>query len=127
MHLLSAIFCLGCAVLFTLCLIDDKKKRAAAFGVITAVLIVSGVLMFNAGKGNSATIRLSSDGEWTYKIEHATSSEDFIDVEVGDGGFMTINTNKNGAAIITFTNEKGEEEAYNIVVSGKNLSISEIN
>ena len=108
-------------------MLDDKKKKLVAFAVIVIVLIVSSVLIFNAGKGNSATIRLSSDGEWTYKIEHATSSEDFIDVEVGDGGFMTINTNKNGSAIITFTNEKGDEEAYTIVVDGKNLSISEIN
>lgn len=126
-HILSVVFCLGLAILFALVLLDDKKKKLVALAVIAIVVIVSAILIFNAGKGNSATIRLSSDGEWTYKIENATSSEDFIDVEVGDGGFMTINTNKNGSAIITFTNEKGEEEAYTIVVDGKNLSISEIN
>ena len=126
-HILSAAFCLGLAICFALLLLDDKKKKLVELAFIAVVLIVSFVSIFNAGKGNSATIRLSSDGQWTYKIEAATSSEDFIDVEVGDGGFMTINSNKNGSCILTFTNEKGEEEAYTVLVNGKNMSVSEIN
>ncbi|MDO5332085.1 MAG: hypothetical protein Q4E99_05335, partial [Bacillota bacterium] len=81
-HLLSAIFCLGLAITFALCLLEDEKKKIVALIIIAAILIASLFMLFTAGRGNSITVYLG-DGNWRYRIDNATNGEDFVSVEDG--------------------------------------------
>ena len=124
-HLLSAVFCLALAFFLVLVLLDEKKHRAAGIAVFMAVfLICTGFTIARSGiVHRNITLKLDlGDGEWTYVDESA----DMIDSVVVNGENATVHFDKSGACLMTFRNESGQEQTYNIVVDGKKVLASPV-
>ena len=118
-HLLSAIFCLALSIFFVFVLLDRKEHRAAALGIIAAVIIAlaASTWIFTGG---STTELLLEEGRWTCTIEDKSVAE----VTVTDGNHAIITSKKNGSTTLCFENAAGSKQEYVIVIDGNSITTS---
>ena len=116
-HLLSAIFCLALAVIFSLVLLDDKKHRIVALAIIAVVLIASLII----AKPIREKQFVLGDGEWTC----VEMTGEFVDVDI-DVGAVTLKSKAKGSEILTFKSNTGETKEYWITVTGHEILVNEM-
>lgn len=116
-HLLSSIFCLALAVLFTLVFFDKKNIRIVSFVFIVVVMAVTFVY---TQSNRSEEISLGA-GDWSYSISDGTVAE----VEIDENGNAKIKAKGKGGTSLIFKSADGTEEEYYVTVTGGGVFISE--
>lgn len=117
-HLLSSIFCLALAVFFVLVLLDEKKHRIAALGVILAVVILTAV-MSGEFSAKSEFIGLD-DGKWTCTVDDPS----IVEVTL-DGNTASVKALHDGSTYVYFENGAGDEVCYYITATKGSLWLSQ--
>ena len=107
--LLSALFCFALAVFFIFVLLDEKKHRLAALGIIAAALLV-GVLL----SGSARTELTIPAGDWAYTME----DESVASVKLDADGRVTVTAKHDGSTYLIFRAPDGTELEYYVTVSG---------
>lgn len=118
-HLLSGIFCIALAVFFVFVLLDEKKHRAAALGVIIAVFIAASAIAIVKGRPKDIIL---GGGEWTFTMD----DDSVADVEMVGEDRAKVRAKHNGNATVIFKNSDGDEESYLITVIGGESLINRI-
>lgn len=117
-HILSLCFCIILALFLIFTIHDQKKHRIAAIAVVVVSIVVC-LIVFKPIFDQ--TIQLE-DGKWTYTVDNS----EIASVTVDDNNSAVFSANKDGTAIFTFTNEKGDTIEYCATVSGGGIFISVI-
>lgn len=115
-HLLSSIFCLALAVLFTLVFFDKKNIRIVSFVFIVVVMAVTFVY---TQSNRSEEISLGA-GDWSYSISDGTVAE----VEIDENGNAKIKAKGKGGTSLIFKSADGTEEEYYVTVTGGGIYVS---
>ena len=119
-HLLSIVFCLGFAVIFSLLLPDGKPRRTVALLIVAAAFTASALYHCLPGRSMETELILP-EGEWSYAIDNT----EICDISLY-GSLAVLSSKENGSAIIDFTAEDGTVVSYCIVVDRGNFTVSTI-
>lgn len=108
-YLLSALFCFTLAVFFIFVLLDEKKHRLAALGILAAALLISVLL-----SGSIRTELTLPAGEWAYTME----DDSVASVKLDADGHATVTAKHDGSTYLVFRAPDGTELEYYVTVSG---------
>lgn len=109
-YLLALIFCLACAIIYIIVLLEGKRNRliAAAISVIVIAVLLFVKLAYTGAC--SVSYPITAEGNW-----RVLETSDGLDAEIR-GGYMDISSDKSGNYELIIVNESGEKLAYDIEV-----------
>ncbi len=110
-HLLSTIFCLATAVMYSYIFLPEMAKRHVENTFIAAAIIIC---MLIAGRGQTSTVYLPSGQDW----KCVETDDSIVHVEITEGNNVTFSARHNGTVSVKFENDKGELVEYMVTVSG---------
>lgn len=109
-YLVTMIFCLACAIIYIVVLLDGKRNRWIATAISIIVIVVLLYVKLVAGSACTISYPITSKGNW-----EVLEISDGLDAEISDG-YMDISCDKSGNYELIIVNESGEKMTYDIEV-----------